>query len=195
MLRPGLAVLLSVWSLAALAQTWPERPIRVVVPFSAGGSVDVIARVIADKVGAALGQPIVVENRLGAGGVIGTEVVAKAPPDGYTLLKGTGSTHGANSAVYRKLSYDPVRDFAPITMLARTPFILVVHPSVPANSVRELIALAKAQPKKLNFASFGAGSSSHLAAELFKTLAGIELVHVPFRRFPQERAASHSKAV
>ncbi|HEV8260199.1 MAG TPA: tripartite tricarboxylate transporter substrate binding protein [Burkholderiales bacterium] len=182
MLRHCLAALLFLHIAASMAQSWPERPIRIIVPFSAGGLVDVSARLVAEKMSAALGQPLVVENRLGAGGTIGTEAVAKAAPDGYTLLQGTGSTHGANSVVYRdKLSYDPVRDFAPISLVVRTPFILVVNPAVPANSVQELIALAKAQPGRLNYASFGTGSSSHLAAELFKMLAGIDLVHIPYK--------------
>lgn len=165
----------------AVAQAWPDKPIRVIVPFSAGGTVDAVARIVAERMAQSLGQGVVVENRLGAGGVIGTEAVARAAPDGYTLLHGTGSTHGANSVVYRKLSYDPVKDFAPIAMTTRTPFILVVHPSVPARTVAELAALAKAQPGKLNYASFGNGSSSHLAAELFKALTGTDIAHVPYK--------------
>ncbi len=165
----------------AQAQSWPDRPIRVIVPFSAGGSNDLTARVIAEKLSQAFGQPVLVENRVGAGGSIGADAVAKSPPDGYTLLQASGSTHGGNSAVYKALPYDPVRDFAPISMLVRTPFILAVHPSVPANNVRELVALAKASPGKLNYASFGTGSSSHLVAELFKTMTGIDMVHVPYK--------------
>jgi tripartite-type tricarboxylate transporter receptor subunit TctC len=167
--------------LSGNAQSWPDRPIRLIVPFSAGGTNDLTARVVAEKVSSALGQPIVVENRVGAGGSIGADAVAKSAPDGYTLLQASGSTHGGNSAVYPTLPYDPLRDFAPITMLVRTPFILAVHPSVPANNVRELVALAKAEPGKLNYASFGSGSSSHLVGELFKAMAGVDIVHVPFK--------------
>ena len=165
----------------AAAQAWPDRPLRVIVPFSAGGSNDLTARVVAEKIASSLGQPIIVENRVGAGGSIGAEAVAKAAPDGYTLLQASGSTHGGNSVQYAKLPYDPVRDFAPISMLVRTPFILVVHPAVAANTVPELIALAKAQPGKLNYASFGAGSSAHLVGELFKAMAGVDIVHVPYK--------------
>ena len=165
----------------ALAQTWPDKPLRMIVPFSPGGSVDLVARVVAERLGPALGQTVVIDNRLGAGGVIGTEAVAKSPPDGYTLLQGTGSTHGANSIVYKKLSYDPIKDFAPISMSVRSPFILVVHPSVQAKSVSELVAFAKANPGKLNYASFGTGSSAHLAMELFKALTSADLVHIPYK--------------
>ena len=167
--------------LSVQAQAWPDRPIRLIVPFSAGGSNDLTARVVAEKVSSALGQPIIVENRVGAGGSIGADAVAKSAPDGYTLLQASGSTHGGNSAVYPSLPYDPLRDFSPISMLVRTPFILAVHPSVPANNVRELVALARAAPGKLNYASFGSGSSSHLVGELFKGMAGIDIVHVPFK--------------
>ncbi len=176
-----LASILSLISLCADAQSWPERPVHVIVPFPAGATNDLTARVIAEKLSLALRQPVVVENRAGAGGSIGADAVAKAAPDGYTLLQGSGSTHGGNAAVYPNLPYDPLRDFAPITMLVRTPYILIVHPSVQANSVRELVALAKASPGKLNYASYGSGSSSHLAAELFKDMAGIDIVHVAFK--------------
>ena len=176
-----LASILSLISLCADAQSWPERPVHVIVPFPAGATNDLSARVIAEKLSLALRQPVVVENRAGAGGSIGADAVAKAAPDGYTLLQGSGSTHGGNAAVYPNLPYDPLRDFAPITMLVRTPYILIVHPSVQANSVRELVALAKASPGKLNYASYGSGSSSHLAAELFKDMAGIDIVHVAFK--------------
>ena len=176
-----LASILSLISLCADAQYWPERPVHVIVPVPAGATNDLTARVIAEKLSLALRQPVVVENRAGAGGSIGADAVAKAAPDGYTLLQGSGSTHGGNAAVYPNLPYDPLRDFAPITMLVRTPYILIVHPSVQANSVRELVALAKASPGKLNYASYGSGSSSHLAAELFKDMAGIDIVHVAFK--------------
>jgi len=183
--RSALPALLAAFLMAATpgarAQTWPDHPIRVIVPFAAGGTNDLTARVVAEKVAVALRQPVVVENRAGAGGTIGAEVVAKSAPDGYTLLQASGSTHGGNSAVYRSLPYDPVRDFAPISMLVRTPFILAVNPAVPANNVRELIALARSAPGKLNYASYGTGSSSHLVGELFKSMAGVDLVHVPYK--------------
>jgi tripartite-type tricarboxylate transporter receptor subunit TctC len=180
-IRAVIGACLAATSCGTAAQAWPERPIRIIVPFSAGGTNDVVARVVAEKMSASLGQPVLVENRLGAGGSIGAEAVAKAPADGYTLLQASGSTHGGNSAVYRKLPYDPVRDFAPISMLTRTPFILVVHPSVQANTVQQLVALIKAQPGKLNYASYGSGSSSHLVGELFKAMAGLDLIHVPYK--------------
>src|SRR3954463_2092441 len=179
--RIALALVILLGASAAAAQNWPERPLKIVVPFSAGGTNDITARVVAEKVAGYLGQPVIVENRLGAGGSIGAEAVARSAPDGYTLLQASGSTHGGNSVVYKKLPYDPIKDFAPISMLVRTPFILVVNPAVKANSVSELIALAKAQPGKLNFASFGSGSSSHLVGELFKALAAIDIVHVPYK--------------
>ncbi len=160
---------------------YPERPVRLVVPFPPGGTVDLIARLIAERLGPGLGQPVVIDNRAGAGGAIGAEAVARAAPDGYSLLLGTGSTHGTNPAVNKKLPYDPVKDFTPIVMLARTPYILVAHPAVPAQSVREFVAFARAQPGKINFASYGPGSSNHLASELFKAMAAIDLVHVPYK--------------
>ena len=158
-----------------------QQSVRVLVPFSPGGSVDAIARVLAEKMSAAMGTPFVVENRVGAGGAIAAEALVKSPPDGATLLMGSASTHGTNSAVYRKLSYDAVNDFAPISMVARTPFILTINASVPANSVQELIVYARANPGKLNYASYGSGSSNHLVTELFKSMAGVDLVHVPYK--------------
>lgn len=168
-------------SLVVAQAQWPDRPIRIIVPFAAGGTNDLTARVMAEKLSSALGQPVLVENRVGAGGSIGAEAVAKSPADGYTLLQASGSTHGGNSAVFKTLRYDPVRDFAPISMLVRTPFILATHPSVSATTVRELVAAARAAPGKLNYASFGTGSSSHLVGELFKTMAGVDLTHVPYK--------------
>jgi tripartite-type tricarboxylate transporter receptor subunit TctC len=180
--RLALSFLLALAAAGAFAQSaYPEKPVRLVVPFPPGGTVDLIARMIAERLGPGLGQPVVIDNRAGAGGAIGAEAVARAAPDGYSLLMGTGSTHGTNPAVNKKLSYDPIKDFSPIVMLARTPYILVAHPSVGAQSVRELAALARAQPGKINFASYGPGSSNHLASELFKGMAGIDLVHVPYK--------------
>jgi tripartite-type tricarboxylate transporter receptor subunit TctC len=155
--------------------------VRIINTFPAGGSGDTVLRVVFDKVSAALGQPFIAETRTGAGGSIGTEFVAKAAPDGYTLLLGTASTFGTNSATMAKLSYDAVRDFTPVVMMASTPYLLLVHPSVPASNPKEFVAYAKANPGKLNYGSFGNGSSNQLAYELFKQVAGIEVVHVPYK--------------
>ena len=164
-----------------LAQSaWPSKPVTLVVPFPAGGGVDVIGRIVAEKLAAALGQPIVIDNRGGASEIIGTEVVARAAPDGYTLLM-TTNAFAINMAFERKLPYDPVRDFAPVGRLITSPFLLVAHPGVQAASLRELIKLAKAQPGKLNYASLGSGTPHHLAMEWFKVLAGVDIVAVPYK--------------
>ena len=168
-------------SFGAAAQTYPDRPVRIINTFPAGGSGDAVLRLVFEKVGAALGQPFVAETRTGAGGSIGTEFVAKAAPDGYTLLLGTASTFGTNSATMAKLPYDAIRDFTPVVMIATTPYLLLVHPSVPASNVKELVAHAKANPGKLNYGSFGNGSSNQLAYELLKHVSGIEMVHVPYK--------------
>lgn len=165
----------------AAAQDYPTRPIRLVVPYPAGGTTDILARLAAVQLGERLKQPVVVDNRAGASGAIGSAEVARAAPDGYTLLMATASSHGINSALYKKLPYDAVKDFAPVTMLASTPNIVVVNPSVPANNLKELIALAKAQPGKLNFGSTSLGGSPHMSAELLKMQAGIDIVHVPYK--------------
>jgi tripartite-type tricarboxylate transporter receptor subunit TctC len=159
----------------AFAQNYPAKPIRFIV----GPGPDALARVIGQQITQAWGQPVIIDQRGGGGGTISAEAVAKAAPDGYTLLLATG-THTINPSMY-KVSYDMVRDFAPVTLLASTPFILAVHPSVPANSVRELIALAKSNPGTLNYGSGGSGTPPHLATELFKTLAGVNMVHVPYK--------------
>ena len=166
---------------SAAAQAYPSKPVRLIVPFPPGGAVDAVARVVADRLSQSLGQQVVIDNRGGAGGTIGAAAAATAPADGYTLFIGTASTHGTNANLYSKLSYDPVKDFAPISLLVTTPFILVTHPAVPAKNAAELVALAKASPGKLNYGSYGNGSSNHLAAELFRAQAGIEIVHVPYR--------------
>lgn len=163
------------------AQTYPGKPVRVIVPFAAGGGTDIMARLIAQKLTESLGQTFVVDNRAGANGIIGSELVAKAPPDGYTIMLGTSATHAINPAVYAKLSYDPVKDFAPISNLAYSAFIISVHPSIPARSIRELITLAKASPEQITYASAGLGNSTHLAGELFCMLAGVRMVHVPYK--------------
>jgi tripartite-type tricarboxylate transporter receptor subunit TctC len=167
--------------LSAAAQDYPLRPIRFIVPFPPGGGNDTMARTIGNKLAAALGQQFVVDNRAGAGGVIGAETAAHAAPDGYTLFLGGVASHGIVPNLQPKLGYDPVRDFAPISLIASAPLILVVHPSVAAKSVKELVQLAKAKPGQLNFASNGTGGSSHLAAELFKMMTGTDMVHVPYK--------------
>ena len=166
---------------SALSQNYPDRVVRVVNTFPAGGSGDTVLRVVFEKVSAALGQPFIAETRAGAGGSIGTESVAKAAPDGYTLLLGTASTFGTNSATNPKLAYDPIRDFTPVVMIASTPYLLLVHASVPVSTASELVAYAKANPNKLNYGSFGNGSSNQLAYELLKHVSAMELVHVPYK--------------
>jgi len=166
---------------AALPQDYPSRPIRMIVPFPAGGTADLLARQIGQTMGEALRQQVVIENRTGAGGNIGADLAAKAKPDGYTLLMGTVSTHAINPNLYPNMPYDPVKDFAPVAMVARMPNLLVLHPSVPAASVAELIALAKARPGTLAFASAGNGTTQHLAGELFKKMADVDMIHVPYK--------------
>ncbi len=166
---------------AALAQAWPSRPVRLVVPFAAGaGTNDIMARLVGQHLGARLGQPVVIENRPGAGGIAGTEAAAKAAPDGYTFLM-TNVSLVISPYLYAKLPYDPQKDFVPVTLVATAPLMLVVHPSVEAKSVQELIGLAKANPGRLTYGSGGVGSTPHLAGELFKSLAGIDVLHVPYK--------------
>lgn len=165
----------------AWSQAYPAKPIRVVVPFSAGGGADIFARIMGKKMGENMGQPFVTDNRAGASGIIGCEIVARAVPDGYTLLMGTTGTHTTNPAVYAKLPYDPLKDYAPVSLVAESPFVLLVHPSLPVKSVKELIAFAKTRPGQLTYGSSGIGSSSHLGFELFNLMAGIKGVHVPYK--------------
>jgi len=172
--------LLALWVGVAAAQTYPAKPIRLMVPFPPGGSTDIVARIVAQKLAAQLGQPLVIENRGGAGGTLGTAVVAKAPPDGYNLVVGTTSTHVVAPSVYQKLEYDPVKDFAPIGLMAVTPYLLVVNPGVPAKNVKELVALMRSQPGKLNYASAGVGSTTHLAMEMLKGASQTYALHVPY---------------
>ena len=177
---------LTIWALAlaalpASAQTFPNRPITLVVSFAPGGSTSIVARAVADKMGEALGQQIVVENRAGGGGTVGTRQVAKSPPDGYTLLLGYTGTLAIAPTLYQNAGYDPRKDFAPIGMIGNAPNSLVVHPSFAAKSVPELIAYAKANPGKVSYGSAGVGTMSHVAAEYFATSAGIKLTHVPYR--------------
>ena len=164
----------------AAAQSYPARPVRIIVPNAPGSSPDLIARLIAQPLGARLGQQVVVDNRAGAGTMIGGELAAKSPPDGYTLLMGV-ATLAINPATYKKVPYDALRDFAPITHAVSVPGVLVVHPSLPARSVKELIALAKQRPGEIAFASGGHGSYSHLSSELFSSMAGIRMLHVPYK--------------
>lgn len=165
---------------AGAAASYPTKTIRLVVPFAAGGTTDILGRAAAAELGRA-GMQAIVENRPGAGGNIGADLVAKSAPDGYTLLVGTVGTHGINQALYGKLPYDPIKDFAPVTLLATVPNVLVVYPGLPAANVKELIALAKSRPGKLNYASSGNGTSIHLSAELFKTMTGTFMTHIPYR--------------
>ena len=165
----------------ALAQDYPVRPIRFIAPNLPGGPTDILARIIAQKLSDSLGQPVVVENRAGAAGNIGTEVAAKSPPDGYTLLSGNVATFGANVSLYKRLGFDPVTDFAPVVLVATQPNILVVHPSLPVTSVKELIALARAHPGQLNYAGSGIGAVAHLAAELFKNDTATNIVHIAYK--------------
>jgi tripartite-type tricarboxylate transporter receptor subunit TctC len=165
----------------AFAQAYPTKPIRIVVPFPAGGATDIMARAVAQKLTEDWGQPVIVDNRPGAAGNIGTELVAKAPADGYTLEMGTVGTHAINASLYSKLAYDHIKDFTPVILVASVPNVLEVNPAVPVNSVQELIAYAKANPGKLNFASSGSGTSIHLSGELFKVMAGVQMTHVPYK--------------
>jgi tripartite-type tricarboxylate transporter receptor subunit TctC len=163
------------------AQTYPDKPIRVIVPFPAGGGGDTLARLVMTKVGEVLGATVVIDNRAGAGGNIGTEAAARAEPDGYTLAYGTNGTHAINHTLYKRTGFDPINDFTPISRLTQIALILVVNPGVPAASVSELLNYLKANAGKLNFASTGNGTSSHLAGELFKSVTGVNIVHVPYR--------------
>jgi tripartite-type tricarboxylate transporter receptor subunit TctC len=160
---------------------WPGRPIRMVVPFPPGGPTDIVARPVAAKMSEALGQQVIIDNKGGAGGTIGADFVAKSPPDGYTLLMGTVGTQAINATLYPKLAYDPVKDFAAITLVAAAPVALVAHPSVPAASVAELLALAKQKPGALTFGSAGSGTPGHLSGEIFKSMTGAQIVHVPYK--------------
>jgi len=166
---------------SASAQGFPEKPITIVVPFSAGGTTDILARIVGQYLGKKFGQSVVVENREGAGGNIGTQIAARAKADGYTLLMGTVGTHAINSALYKQLNFDHIKDFQPLTRVAMVPNLLVVNPDRPYRSVKELIEYAKAHPGEVTFASSGNGSSIHLSGELFKLLAGVDMLHIPYR--------------
>ncbi len=165
----------------AFAQTFPTKLIRIIVPYTPGGTTDVLARLVGQKLNLAWGQPVIVDNRPGANGIVGTDLVAKAAPDGYTLSIASVGTHAANASLYASLPYDTVKDFSPITLAVKAPMLLVVHPSLPVKSVKELIALAKSKPEQIPYASGGSGSSQHLAMELFKLMANVKLLHVPYK--------------
>ena len=176
----GAGMLLS--PVLSVAQSdYPNKPVRLIVGFPPGGSTDIVGRIVALKLGERLGQQVIVDNRGGAGGTIGADVAAKAAPDGYTLTVGTTSTHAVAAGAYSKLSYDPVKHFAPISLVAITPYLLVVNPQVPANTLADFVALARSQPGKLNYASAGNGSTTHLAMEMLKDAAKIDLVHIPYK--------------
>ena len=165
----------------ALAQDWPAKPIRFIAPNLPGGPTDILARLVGQKLAESLGQPVVIDNRAGAAGNIGTEAAAKSPPDGYTLVTGNNATFGANVSLYTRLGFDPVRDFTPVVLVATQPNILVVHPSLPVASVKELVALAKARPGQLNYSGSGMGAAAHLAAELVKSMTATSIVHIPYK--------------
>ncbi|MBO9677368.1 MAG: tripartite tricarboxylate transporter substrate binding protein [Acidovorax sp.] len=165
----------------AAAQAFPSKPITIIVPFSAGGTTDILARVVGQALTTELGQSVIVDNRAGAGGNIGGQAAARAPADGYTLFMGTVGTHAINAALYKKMPFDPIKDFAPLTRVANVPNLLVANPAQPYKTVQELIAYAKANPGKVNFGSSGSGSSIHLSGELFKSMAKVDMQHVPYK--------------
>lgn len=178
--RVGVALLCAVASTAAVAQAWPARTIRIVVPTAPGGGPDVVARYLAPRLTEVLGQQVVIDNRAGANAMIGAEVVARAPADGYTWLFGTGQ-NTVNPSVMKKVPHDIVEDFVPVSLVYQSTYLLVVHPTVPAKSVKDLVAVARAQPDRLNYGSGGIGSAAHLSAEMFKMMTGVRMVHVPFK--------------
>jgi len=175
-----LAAMGGLFALTVQAQSYPSKPVRVVVPYPPGGPTDIVARVLFQQVSESTGQQFLIDNRAGAGGNIGAEAVAKAPADGYTLLIGT-TAHAINMSLFKSLNYDVQKDLAPVSLLTQGPLVLVTHPQFPANSIKELIDMAKAKPGSLNFASSGNGQSTHLSAELFNSMAGIKMVHVPYK--------------
>jgi len=176
-----LGLILSITSCVVSAQEYPTKPIRLIVPFAPGGPTDIMSRAISERITARLGQQLVVDNRAGAGGSIGSELAARSAPDGYTMLLGHIGTHAINTSLYSRIGYDPVKDFAPITMIATLPLGLFVNASVPAHSVKDLVALAKAKPGSLNFGSAGSGGPTHMAGEMLKSMGHIDIVHVPYK--------------
>jgi tripartite-type tricarboxylate transporter receptor subunit TctC len=187
-MKSVLAVLLALAAVSAAAQDYPAKPIRILVGFSAGSTTDILARTVGQKMSDAWGQPVLVENRPSAGGVVASNMVATAPADGYTLLV-VSAGHAASAAIFAKLPYDTLRDFAGVSRIANVPSILVVSPALGVKSVKDLVALARSKPGKLNFSSPGIGSANHLAGELFKTLAGVDAAHVPYKGIPEAMSA------
>src|SRR5476649_2332050 len=179
--RLALGIALQGLVATAFAADYPAKPIRLVVPYAPGGGADSVARIVARKVSETIGQPIVIDNKGGAGSILGTDIVAKAEPDGYTLLLGQSGPISINPAIYRSLPYDPVKDFAPIIMTTDYPYILVVNPELPAKTLQELVALAKSKPGAMNYGSTGVGAANHLVAELFNSKAGLKMTHIPYR--------------
>jgi tripartite-type tricarboxylate transporter receptor subunit TctC len=188
-LRLALALSLATPAFLTTAQTFPTKPVTIVVPFPAGGALDTVARGIAEQMRTDLGQPVVVDNRAGAGGTVGSGLVARAAPDGYTILLGSVATHAIAAGLYPKLPYDPIADFAPITQLTSSPLVLAVSPQFRAANVAELIATAKSQPGKVNYASTGNGTALHIAGEAFRAATGIDVVHVPYKGGAQAATA------
>jgi len=180
-MKTVIAILLLCAALPALAQSYPSKPVKLIVPFPPGGAVDYYARAVQPRLAESLGQPILIENRAGAGGMVGTDAVAKSPPDGYTLLVGNIAALAMNVGIYSKMTYDPVKDLTPILRTVAVNYVMAVYPSVPARSVAELVAYARANPGKLSYGSAGSGSAPHLATELLKQRAGIDVLHVPFK--------------
>src|SRR5512145_119649 len=180
-MRAIAALIYLVIASAAQAQSWPAKPIRMIIPYPAGGSVDVSGRRLAEDLAIELGQPVVVENRAGANGIIATDFVAKAAPDGYTMLVSTLAAHAGNPAAVKSLPYDPIRDFAPVTVINTVPLLLVVHPSFPAESVADIVRLARERPGKINYASFGTGGMAHLAGVQLELRGNVQMVHVPYK--------------
>lgn len=176
-----MGAMLSMAPLIVTAQAYPAKPIRLVIPYAPGGAAGAVGRILADKMGASIGQPVLVDHRPGGGTLIGNDLVAKSAPDGYTLVMGTVTSHAMVTALNTRVPYDPEKDFAPISLIASLPFVLVAHPSVQVNSVRELVAMAKTRPGHFTFGSAGNATSNHLAGELFKARAGISMVHIPYR--------------
>ena len=177
---PAIAGLLATFAASATAATFPERPLRLIVPYPPGGGTDITSRLIARRLSDSFGQQVIVDNRSGGAGNLGCEIAARSAPDGYTMLT-AGISFAINVSIFSKLGYDPVRDFAPVSLVATVPLIVVVHPSVPATSIRELIELAKARPGTLNYGSGGAGTANHIAGELFKYMTATDIVHVPYK--------------
>src|SRR5204863_1537694 len=169
---------------SASSQNYPVRPIRILIAQAPGSTTDIVSRILGNKLGESLGQPMVIDARPGAGGTLGTELAARSAPDGYTLFMANNSTHGSNPAVYAKLPYDAINDFAPIAFVASVPYVLVADPSLPVKSVQELVALAKSRPGKMNYASAGNGSTHQFCGELLKSMSGIDVQHVPYKGSP-----------